>query len=295
MTSPTTFHSPGVSKAPIWGLILCTALAGCGGGGSSGDDDSGSGTDNPPVTSDGEWYRPEVAISWQIQLQGTPNTGYDVSLYDLDLFDTPGSTLDDLHAAGRRVLCYFSGGSYESWRIDANQFASADLGQALDGWPGERWLDIRSEQVRTIMLDRLDLAVSQGCDGVDVDNMDGYANSSGFDLTANDQLDYNRFMADAAHQRGLAIALKNDLDQITQLVDHYDLAVNEQCYQYDECDLLTPFIDQGKPVLQIEYEIRYVNDTLARNALCGQSTSAGFSTLILPLELDDSYRFSCSN
>jgi hypothetical protein len=290
MTSPTTSRLPGVFSASI----LCAVLAGCGGG-SSGDDNGDSGTDNPPGNTDGTWYQPESGVSWQIQLQGNPNTGYDVSLYDLDLFDTPGSTLDDLHAAGRSVLCYFSGGSYESWRIDANQFASDDLGQELNGWPGERWLDIRSESVRSIMLDRLDLAVSQGCDGVDVDNMDGYTNSSGFDLTANDQLDYNRFMAEAAHQRGLAIALKNDLDQITELVNLYDLAVNEQCYQYDECDLLAPFIEQGKPVLQIEYEMRYVNDTATRNALCAQSATDQFSTLVLPLELDDSYRYSCAD
>ncbi len=290
MTSPTTSHLPGVFSVSI----LCAVLAGCGGG-SSGDDNTGGGTDNPPSNTDGTWYQPETGSSWQIQLQGNPNTGYDVNLYDLDLFDTPGSTLDDLHAAGRRVLCYFSGGSYESWRIDANQFASDDLGQDLDGWPGERWLDIRSESVRNIMLERLDLAVSQGCDGVDVDNMDGYANSSGFELTASDQLDYNRFMAEAAHQRGLAIALKNDLDQITELVDLYDMAVNEQCYQYDECDLLAPFIEQGKPVLQIEYEMRYVNDTATRNALCAQSATNQFSTLVLPLELDDSYRYSCAD
>jgi hypothetical protein len=290
MTSPTTSRLPGVFSASI----LCAVLAGCGGG-SSGDDTGDSGTDNPPSNTDGTWYQPESGASWQIQLQGNPNTGYDVSLYDLDLFDTPGSTLDDLHAAGRRVLCYFSGGSYESWRIDANQFVSDDLGQELDGWPGERWLDIRSESVRSIMLDRLDLAVSQGCDGVDVDNMDGYTHSSGFDLTANDQLDYNRLIAEAAHQRGLAIALKNDLDQITELVDLYDMAVNEQCYQYDNCDLLAPFIDQGKPVLQIEYEMRYVNDTATRNALCAQSATDQFSTLVLPLELDDSYRYSCAD
>ena len=40
-----------------------------------------------------------------------------------------------------------------------------------------------------------------------------------FSLTAADQLDYNRFLAEQAHQRGLAIGLKNDLDQVASLVD----------------------------------------------------------------------------
>ena len=34
---------------------------------------------------------------------------------------------------------------------------------------------------------------SAGCDGVEPDNVDGYVNDTGFDLTAGDQLDFNRF------------------------------------------------------------------------------------------------------
>ncbi len=58
------------------------------------------------------------------------------------------------------------------------------------------------------MLRRLDLAVTKGCDGVEPDNMDGYANDSGFPLTAEDQLTFNRFIANEAHRRGLAVGLK---------------------------------------------------------------------------------------
>lgn len=42
------------------------------------------------------------------------------------------------------------------------------------------------------MQARLDLAVQKGCDGVEPDNVDGYQNNSGFPLTAQDQLAYNR-------------------------------------------------------------------------------------------------------
>jgi hypothetical protein len=192
------------------------------------------------------------------------------------------------------VICYFSGGSYEEWRSDENRFNASDLGNELDGWPGERWLDIRSSNVRDIMLQRLDLAVDKGCDGVDVDNMDGYTNDPGFPLTADDQLSYNRFIANAAHQRNLEVALKNDLDQIDALVDYFDLSVNEECFEYDECDLLTPFTQQDKPVLQVEYAQTYVNNANARDRLCTQSVDMRFSTLILPLDLDDAFRFSCN-
>ncbi len=66
---------------------------------------------------------------------------------------------------------------------------------------------------------RLDLCQQRGFDTVDPDNMDGYTNATGFPLTAADQLAYNASIANAAHARGLTVALKNDLDQIPQLVE----------------------------------------------------------------------------
>ena len=271
-------------------------LAACGGSSSGSDSDEEPvatlDPDVPPVAS-GVWYRPALESTWQWQLQGTLNTGYLVDIYDIDLEDTAAGTITDLQSAGKKVICYFSAGSYEAWRADADQFAAQDLGNTLDGWPDERWLDIRSDAVFQIMLARLDLAVSKGCDGVEPDNVDGYANGSGFALAADDQLAYNRMLANAAHERGLAVALKNDVDQVVGLVDYYDFTVNEECMQYDECTLLAPFVEQGKPVLHVEYADSYVNSASARAALCSATGAMSFSTLVLPLDLDDSFRYSC--
>jgi hypothetical protein len=279
-------------KAHASYFLLSIVLIGCGGSSSdntSSPDDLGT----TPPNNTGSWYKPAPAVTWQLQLSGVINTGYAVELYDIDLFDTSQQTIIDLHAAAQKVICYFSGGSYEDWRPDANQFAVPDIGNNLDGWPGESWLDIRSTEVREIMLARLDLAVSKDCDGVDVDNMDGYTNNPGFALTAANQLDYNMFIANAAHERGLAVGLKNDLDQIDELVDYFDFSVNEECFDYAECDLLAPFTQQGKPVLQVEYKQEYVNNSITRASLCAESLDLEFSTLIMPLDLDDSFRFSC--
>ena len=185
-------------------------------------------------------YQPTVNTTWQIQLQGTINTGYQTDLYILDLFDTPQSVIDDLQASGRKVICYFSAGTYEEWREDEGRFTAADKGRQLDNWPGERWLNTRSSNVRSIMVDRLTLAAEKGCDGVDPDNVDAYSNRSGFPLTYDSQLDYNRFLFDTAHDHGLAVSLKNDLEQVEDLVDHADFAVSESCHQWQECHLLTP-------------------------------------------------------
>jgi len=231
-----------------------------------------------------------VDSTWQWQLQGELDTSYDVDVYDVDLFETDPSTIAELSADGRTVVCYFSAGSYEGWRPDADAFADVALGTTLDGFEDERWLDVRDPSVRAVAEGRLDLAVERGCDGVEPDNVGGYTNDTGFDLSADDQLDFNRFLSDAAGQRGLLIGLKNDLDQIPELVDAFDFAVNEQCHEFDECSAYRPFAERGRPVFNAEYARRFVDDPAG---VCADSRRLGLRTLILPLELDNSFRVSC--
>ena len=197
---------------------------------------------------------PAADATWQYQLQGRIDTSVDADVYDVDLFDVPESKIDTLHDDGRHVVCYLSAGSWERWRPDAGDFPDQVLGRKLDGWPGERWLDIRRiDLLGPIMESRLDLCAAKGFDAVDYDNVEGYRNGSGFPLSGADQVAYNRWLADAAHDRGLSVGLKNDLGQIRELEPHFDFAVNEQCFQYDECRRLEPFLDAGKNVIIVEY------------------------------------------
>ncbi len=294
-----------VTIAAMLGLI--PLLADCGGGGEDGDvvvvtpaplpTPAPTTTPSPSAsaTPTTRWM-PRASDTWQWQLSGTVDTRYDVAIYDVDLFDTPRATVAALHAQGRRVLCYFSAGSAENWRPDYARFAAADIGNPLDGWAGERWLDIRSTNVRTIMTARLVEAVAKGCDGVEPDNVDGFEpdNRSGLSFTAADQLAYNRFLASEAHRLNLAIALKNDLAQIPALMGDFDLAVNEQCHEYDECAAYRPFVAAGKAVLNAEYRAGYrTNAGGERDRLCTAARAEGLRTLVLPVALDGSFRFAC--
>jgi hypothetical protein len=274
-------------------ILMLLTLAGCGGDSGYNDDTGSNIVPTEPAITEGDWYKPSVFSTWQWQLSGTVNTSYNVDIYDIDLFDSSESLIQELHSKNINVICYFSAGSYEEWRDDANRFTEADLGNMLDGWPGERWLDIRSANVHAIMKSRLDLAVQKKCDGVEPDNMDGYTNNPGFNLSSEDQLVFNRLIANEAHARNLSVGLKNDLDHINDLVAYYDFAVNEQCFEYSECDLLSPFVDNGKAVFNAEYKTEYVNNETTRNTMCVESTNFQFSTLVLPLDLDDAFRFSC--
>ena len=85
----------------------------------------------------------------------------------------------------------------------------------------------------------------QGFDGVELDEIDGWQQDTGFRLTAGDQLRYNRFLAREVRSRGMAAGLKNDLDQVRALLPSFDFAVNEQCVQYVECGRLLPFVGRA--------------------------------------------------
>jgi hypothetical protein len=248
-------------------------------GGSSGGSGSGG--------SGGAGWRPAPGVSWQWEIGDAVDTSVDVALYDIDLFDTPVSVIAGLQARGRKVICYFDT-QYEPNRPDSARFTSDVLGNGIVGWPGQRWVDIRSPVVHDIMNARLDLAAQKRCDGVEPDDVDGYTNDPGFPLTAADQLAFNRFVAAGAHQRGLAVALKNDLDQVGDLVGDFDFALNEECFAFDECALLRPFTDAGKAVLQVEYG----DDTLAAT-VCPMAKALRFDTLIKRKSLD-AWRVACS-
>ena len=56
-------------------------------------------------------------------------------------------------------------------------------------------------------------------------------------------------------------------------------ALNEQCFEYNECDTLLPFIDAGKPVFNVEYEL----DT---GAFCERANTLGFSSMKKSWNLD---------
>lgn len=149
--------------------------------GSDGDDGQEGVPDEGPER-DSAW-KPKVNDSWQIVLRypidmsSEDDINPDVAVYDLDLYDNDIETFRMLQDAGKKVICYFSAGSWEDWRDDKDDFDENDLGKELDGWPDERWVDVTSSGVRDIMKERIKLAWRKGCDAIDPDNVDGFVSA----------------------------------------------------------------------------------------------------------------------
>ncbi|KNC77701.1 hypothetical protein SARC_09843 [Sphaeroforma arctica JP610] len=231
-------------------------------------------------------YKPKKGIRWQWQLQDTIDESHDVPLYDID-FDTPDSTIASLHAAGRRVMCYFSAGSTEKWRIDQELFPAFIQGGPLlfgtgDVFDDEAWLDLRRfDIIGPIMMNRLDAAKAKGCDAVEFDNPDIVIHEHGLagniDLTL--QLQFDKWCVRQAHARGMSVALKNSNEFAFLLSDTYDMVVNEEAFINGNIDNYWPFLHRDKPVLNTEY-------FTSRCFYCATSRAMGVSTIKKRPDLD---------
>jgi len=232
-------------------------------------------------------WSPAPGGAWQWQLSGGIDERVDVPTFDVDLFETPTATVDRLHASGDGVICYISVGTLEPQRPDSGTVPASVVGKPLADYPDERWLDIRRlDALAPWIAARMDLCRSKGFDAVEPDNVDGFTNDSGFPLSAADQLKFNRVVAQTAHERGLSVGLKNDLDQIPVLVGAFDWALNEQCVEFSECQAYRPFVAAKKAVLHVEYQGDLASICSTAGAIGGMSSMRKHRSL-------DAYREPC--
>jgi hypothetical protein len=221
-------------------------------------------------------------------LSGTRLAAPEPAIYDIDWEANPATTVQRLHDAGKRVICYVDVGVFETYRTDAARFPKDVIGMADHHWEGSFWLDIRQLDVLLpIMRDRFEICRKKGFDSIEPDEIDGYSNVSGFPLTYNDQLRYNRAIADLAHSMGMTIGLKGDIAQVADLWSSFDWTLNEQCFEFDECeDLHTYFVANGKAVFQVEYDDPFSGHKADPATFCARANAWNFNSMKMPLNLD---------
>jgi hypothetical protein len=229
------------------------------------------------------WWTPPKALTWYWQLTGTPKVE-PVMATDVDGFDTSAASVAQFHALGQRMICYIDVGTAENWRPDYGEFPAADLGKA-NGWPGELWLNVTDPAIRPIMAARFQMCRQKGFDAVEPDNMDGYENSTGFNITAAQQLAYDEWVANEVHSLGMAVFQKNDPDQASQLEPYFDGVIDEQCNQYSECGEYSSYLAAAKPVLNAEYT--------GGTSFCSADRAAGIMGALYSVNLDGSTYEPC--
>lgn len=252
------------------------------------------------------WWQPtaDTPLTWDWQIGHlTPQPNANVDVYNIDI-DTDDTARRALANTGAKLICYFSVGTVENWRDDADQFPALVIGERYEQLPGERWLNYkRIDLLAPIMLARFDRCARLGFHAVEADNVDAFnyetRNARGevirlgtnFKITEADTIAYVRWLAEAAHSRGLAIGLKNAEAIAEEVVDVIDFMVTEECVLYDWCDAATVVIEHNKPVLAAEY-IDFP-ETQSFSYVCQAAQSYGFFASHFKTSLNNAYFAAC--
>ena len=219
------------------------------------------------------------------------------TVIDFDLYrEEPGDAVNDqpnraavqaLHARGGYAICYLDAGSAETFRPDYPRFVRWHRrhGRSLLGkpfsarFPDEYWANIGGRRQRAFLLRMMERRTKKcaqaGFDAIEFDVVNAWSEGeevTGWRISARDQLAYNRALARIAHRHGLAVGLKNDGEQIGDLVRRFDFAINEECFTYSECGSLLAFVRAGKPVYTVEYE-------LPLKRFCSKAKRLGFNSI----------------
>jgi hypothetical protein len=237
----------------------------------------------------------DTTFYWDLT-NAPPDNTKNVGAYDIDGWNNTAGEVSTLHGQGKRVVCYMDVGTYEPCRPDSSDFPASLKGNAVQGWPGEFWLDVRPSgpnyaALQAIMLNRFKVCQMKGFDAVEPDNLNSYDNNPGFPTSASDQLTYNEWVAATVHTLGLAVFQKNDTDQTTTLEPYFDGILDEECNKYSECSTLSPYLTSNKPAWNAEY----TEDGETTAMFCSSDVSAGIIGALFSINLDGSVFQPCSN
>ncbi|KAB1939246.1 endo alpha-1,4 polygalactosaminidase [Micromonospora sp. ALFpr18c] len=222
---------------------------------------------------------------WQWQLSGPLDPAVDADVFLLDPVDTTAAQTAELRSRNRRLICQVYVGSARATDPDASRLPDAVQGSA-GRRAGSRWLDVRAwDALEPVLADRFRLCRGKGFGAVAFADADGYASRTGFPLDFDDQLLFNRRLAELARKLSLSPGLVNDVPQLAALAPDFDFAVNEECVRLAQCAKLLPFADAGKPVFHVEY-------TGSTDDFCVTTIGYGFASIRKERTLD-AWRAPC--
>lgn len=189
-----------------------------------------------------------------------------LKMIDLDGFNTSAAKVAEIKSKGVYTLCYLDVGSWEPGRPDSADYpAYLKIKQDPD-WPQEYFLDVKdvfkaNSVLAAILKKRFQMCIDKGFDGIEPDNLQNDENAGGL-ITLQQQIDFNGFIADMAHQMGIAIVQKNGPDKILlkdrtgkMMVEKFDGILNEECQQFSECGPLAEYVKRGKMAVNTEYKV----------------------------------------
>ena len=239
--------------------LLLVFVIGCGASPHVGDDvldaaGDGAGSAAIDAPAVGDLVLPPLDAGLDYQLGGAYTPAASVKIVSRDRTEAP--------AAGLYSICYINGFQIQpdeatQWMTDHPDLILRDAQNApvIDTDWNEMLIDVSTPAKRTAVAAIVDGWIAgcaqAGFAGVEIDNLDSYARSTGL-LTPDDAVATVAMFAASAHAHGLAIAQKNATELVPRKAElGTDFVVAEECNRYMECD--TYRAGYGDHVLAIEY------------------------------------------
>jgi len=166
-------------------------------------------------------------------------------------------------APGLYSICYFN--AFQTQAEETGWWTMHHEGLLLrnrDGklvedpdWPGEFFLDTSTQEKRQalfgIIAGWVRKCADDGFSAIEPDNLDSWTRSDGV-LTLQNNLAMVRLLSDLAHELGLAVAQKNNVELGSEgkTLGGFDFAIAEECELYNECE---DYRRVHELVIEIEY------------------------------------------
>jgi hypothetical protein len=195
-------------------------------------------------------FEPKSNSSWHIEIKNKELAEKEVDLYIIDLLSgEPQTKVNTVAVGDTKVVCKLSAGTYDSqierlYPVENHPYPEVAVGNIQTNG-STYWVDITSDYVREIMKGRIEFASRVGCDGILFTEVSSYDQNTGFQITEDDQIEFNRYLSGKAHEFGVFAGFSDIEAQIYSHSQFADLVFVQNCFQRGTCKKYEDFSENG--------------------------------------------------
>jgi len=208
---------------------------------------------------------------------------------DLDVLDTPKTTVEKLKKQWKIVIWYINIWAIENYRDDYEKFPKNVIWKTYSWWEDEKYLDVRKyEKFQKFILNRLEIAKEKGFNWIEPDNMDTYDNfeETWFKILEWDMREYLTWLNIETNKRWMFLIQKNAPELSKKMEKNFDAALLEWAFYNNFEDDFKNYIKNWKKVFNVEYTYNTSKKFFLEN-ICTKSKKLWFISILKNRDLDE--------
>jgi hypothetical protein len=201
-------------------------------------------------------YKPENGVSWHMDLSDNPALNssdiYFMNFYSENIIKNIKKLEDN------KKFCQIPAGVYSAelerlFEIGDDLYPEIHVGKRVSADLSFFWVNIRADEIKELLINRIDYASQVGCDGINFTYVNLHNYDTGFGIGFYEQIDFNTFLSREAHKRGLSVSFQDVDSQIGELLTSAEILISQECFVKNNCSRYETFTLKDKPVFNIEF------------------------------------------